>query len=79
MNIVKTKQNYMNAKQKAQRLIETYTIKLPTHSQCEQIGYDYKKQGKLIAKMVATEVKKEFKNQNMSSYWDDVITEIENI
>ncbi len=75
----------------ATKLVESYTGKLPTFSNCEKINYPVVHQGKLIATMVCNELKRELNRLNENGdlispawakrlkYWDDVIVEIERL
>ena len=72
----------MTAKQKALALVNSYTHKLPAPSDCKKINYPLFHQGRLIASMVANEVKKTVeKNCNLveTTYWENVIKEIERL
>lgn len=74
------KQTKMKAKDKARRLVETYTIKLPPQSAINLDGYSVNTQGKLIASMVAKEIRKAVEghcNLVEITYWDNVLDEIE--
>lgn len=79
----------MKAKDKAQRLVETYTIKLPPQSAVNLKGYSVAAQGKLIAAMVCNAMIDECNYLNAGGglnrgewiarvkYWDDVLNEIQ--
>jgi len=71
---------HLNSKDKARQLVDTYTRKLPTPTNCEIINYPLLHQGKLIAKMAAAEVEKACKQLNYSGlYWKTVQDEIDKI
>lgn len=72
----------MTSKQKALALVNSYTHKLPAPSDCEKINYPLYHQGRLIASMVANEVKKEIEKSLdlvATTYWENVIKEIERL